>query len=107
MVFTYVASAIAAGGGEPRRDAGELGLCGVAAALANGMRPMTLARMLVAYGSGHEEARALVKEVLDRLQVGPAALFSTLGRTGARGIETVLLARRLRSANAQIRALAR
>jgi Ni,Fe-hydrogenase I large subunit len=33
--------------------------------------------------------------VLDRLQVGPAALFSTLGRTGARGIETVLLSRRL------------
>ncbi|MBI4503334.1 MAG: nickel-dependent hydrogenase large subunit [Gemmatimonadetes bacterium] len=61
-------------------------------------RPMEvgpLARMLVAYGSGHEEARELVKEVLDRLQVGPAALFSTLGRTGARGIETVLLARRL------------
>ncbi|HET7789515.1 MAG TPA: nickel-dependent hydrogenase large subunit [Gemmatimonadales bacterium] len=54
-----------------------------------------LARMLVAFASGHEEARVLVKEVLDRLQVGPAALFSTLGRTGARGIETVLLARRL------------
>ncbi|HEX9279982.1 MAG TPA: nickel-dependent hydrogenase large subunit [Gemmatimonadales bacterium] len=61
-------------------------------------RPMEvgpLARMLVAFGRGHPEARALVKEVLDRLQVGPAALFSTLGRTGARGIETVLLARRL------------
>ena len=61
-------------------------------------RPMEvgpLARMLVAYGSGHEGARALVKEVLDRLEVGPAALFSTLGRTAARGIETVLLARRL------------
>jgi len=54
-----------------------------------------LARMLVAFASGHEEARFQVKEVLDRLQVGPAALFSTLGRTGARGIETVLLARRL------------
>ena len=54
-----------------------------------------LARMLVAYGSGHEEARALVTEVLSRLGVGPAALFSTLGRTAARGIETVLLARRM------------
>jgi [NiFe] hydrogenase large subunit/hydrogenase large subunit len=54
-----------------------------------------LARMLVAYGTGHEEARELVKEVLDRLEVGPSALFSTLGRTGARGIETVLLARRM------------
>ncbi len=61
-------------------------------------RPMEvgpLARMLVAYASGHEEARALVGEVLSRLNVGPAALFSTLGRTAARGIETVLLARRM------------
>jgi [NiFe] hydrogenase large subunit/hydrogenase large subunit len=61
-------------------------------------RPMEvgpLARMLVAYGAGHRDVRVMVKEVLDRLQVGPAALFSTLGRTGARGIETVLLARRL------------
>lgn len=61
-------------------------------------RPMEvgpLARMLVAYASGHEEARDLIKELLDRLEVGPAALFSTLGRTGARGIETVLLSRRL------------
>jgi len=54
-----------------------------------------LARMLVAFASGHEGVRAQVKEVLDRLEVGPAALFSTLGRTGARGIETVLLSRRL------------
>ena len=37
----------------------------------------------------------MVKEVLGRLQVGPEALFSTLGRVAARGIETVLLARRM------------
>jgi [NiFe] hydrogenase large subunit/hydrogenase large subunit len=54
-----------------------------------------LSRMLVAYGSGHEEVREMVKAVLDTLQVGPAALFSTLGRTAARGMETVLLARRM------------
>jgi [NiFe] hydrogenase large subunit/hydrogenase large subunit len=54
-----------------------------------------LARMLVAYGRGHADVRAIVKEVMDRLNVGPAALFSTLGRTAARGMETVLLARRL------------
>jgi hydrogenase large subunit len=54
-----------------------------------------LARALVAYGAGHADVRELVKEVLDRLQVGPAALFSTLGRTAARGLETVLLARRM------------
>ncbi|MDX1578890.1 MAG: nickel-dependent hydrogenase large subunit, partial [Gemmatimonadota bacterium] len=61
-------------------------------------RPMEvgpLARMLVAYASGHEGAQELVGEALGRLEVGPEALFSTLGRTAARGIETVLLARRL------------
>jgi len=61
-------------------------------------RPMQvgpLARMLVAYGSGHAEAKDLVGAALGKLNVGPAALFSTLGRTAARGIETVLLARRM------------
>jgi hydrogenase large subunit len=61
-------------------------------------RPMEvgpLARMLVAYASGHEGAKALVGEVLGKLGVGPAALFSTLGRTAARGIETMLLADRM------------
>jgi [NiFe] hydrogenase large subunit/hydrogenase large subunit len=42
-----------------------------------------LARMLVAYASGHEEARAVIGDALGRLNVGPAALFSTLGRTAA------------------------
>jgi len=54
-----------------------------------------LARMLVAYAAGHNEVREMVKAVLDTLGVGPAALFSTLGRVAARGMETVLLARRL------------
>jgi Ni,Fe-hydrogenase I large subunit len=54
-----------------------------------------LARMLVGFASGHEEIQEVVKEVLDRLKVGPAVLFSTLGRTAARGIETLLLARRM------------
>ena len=61
-------------------------------------RPMEvgpLARMLVAYASGHADVREVVDEALGRLEVGPAALFSTLGRTAARGVETVLLARRL------------
>lgn len=61
-------------------------------------RPMEvgpLARMLVGYASGHEDVQGLVNEALGRLEVGPEALFSTLGRTAARGIETVLLARRL------------
>jgi Ni,Fe-hydrogenase I large subunit len=54
-----------------------------------------LARMLVAYAAGHEEAKAVVGEALGKLGVGPAALFSTLGRTAARGVETLLLARRM------------
>ncbi len=61
-------------------------------------RPMQvgpLSRMLVAYASGHEEAKALVGEALGKLGVGAPALFSTLGRTAARGIETVLLARQM------------
>jgi len=61
-------------------------------------RPMEvgpLARMLVAYASGHEDVRGMVDEALGKLEVGPEALFSTLGRTAARGMETVLLSRRL------------
>jgi hydrogenase large subunit len=54
-----------------------------------------LARMLVAYASGHQGAREVIGEALGKLKVGPAALFSTLGRTAARGVETVLLARKL------------
>jgi Ni,Fe-hydrogenase I large subunit len=54
-----------------------------------------LARALVAYASGHQDMKAIVGEALGKLGVGPAALFSTLGRTAARGAETVLLARRM------------
>jgi hydrogenase large subunit len=54
-----------------------------------------LARMLVAYASGHERVKALVGMVLDKLGVGPEALFSTLGRVAARGIETALLVDKL------------
>ncbi len=61
-------------------------------------RPMEvgpLARMLVAYARGHERVRELVGMVLERLKVGPEALFSTLGRTAARGIETLVIAEQL------------
>jgi Ni,Fe-hydrogenase I large subunit len=54
-----------------------------------------LARMLVAYGSGHSRVQELVGVVLERLEVGPEALFSTLGRTAARGIETLVIAEQL------------
>ncbi len=54
-----------------------------------------LARMLVAYGRGHGRVQELVGAVLGKLEVGPAALFSTLGRVAARGIETQVLAERM------------
>ncbi len=53
-----------------------------------------LARMVIGYASGHQEIQQTVNFVLEKLGVGPEALFSTLGRTAARGIETLLLARK-------------
>jgi Ni,Fe-hydrogenase I large subunit len=54
-----------------------------------------LARLLVAYASGHKEAKQAVNGVLAKLKVGPEALFSTLGRTAARGIESSMIAAKL------------
>lgn len=54
-----------------------------------------LARMLVAYASGHARVREVVGQVLKELDAGPEALFSTLGRVAARGIETLLIAEQL------------
>ncbi|MDD2366650.1 MAG: nickel-dependent hydrogenase large subunit [Desulfuromonadaceae bacterium] len=51
-----------------------------------------LARILVAYASGHKETKAVVDLVLGKLGVGADALFSTLGRTAARGIDCLLIA---------------
>jgi hydrogenase large subunit len=51
-----------------------------------------LSRMLVAFASGHQEVKEAVTGVLKQLNVPVAALFSTLGRTAARGIETQLIA---------------
>jgi Ni,Fe-hydrogenase I large subunit len=61
----------------------------------NAMEVGPLARMLVAYASGHERVQAVVNAVLDTLGVGPEVLFSTLGRTAARCIETVVTAEKL------------
>jgi hydrogenase large subunit len=54
-----------------------------------------LARMLVAYASGHPGVEAVVNSVLETLEAGPEALFSTLGRTAARGVETLVIAGQL------------
>lgn len=54
-----------------------------------------LSRMLIAYASGHARVKELVGTVLKQLNVGPEALFSTLGRVAARGIETLVLAEKI------------
>ncbi len=54
-----------------------------------------LSRMLIAYASGHQRIKEVIDGVLKKLQVGPAALFSTLGRTAARGVETLVTAEML------------
>jgi Ni,Fe-hydrogenase I large subunit len=54
-----------------------------------------LARMLVAYASGHPRVKEVVDTVLNKLGAGPEALFSTLGRTAARGVETLVIAEQL------------
>ncbi len=51
-----------------------------------------LAHCLVAYARGQKEVVAAVNYVLGVLGVGPEALFSTLGRTAARGIEALVTA---------------
>jgi hydrogenase large subunit len=50
-----------------------------------------LARVLVAYAKGNTEVKDLVGFVLKKLDVPVTALFSTLGRTAARGVETLLV----------------
>ena len=51
-----------------------------------------LARMVVAYAAGHPQVRQAIDGALASLQVGTDALFSTLGRVLARGVETALIA---------------
>ncbi len=51
-----------------------------------------LARVLVMYASGHKQTQDLTNFVLKQLGAPLEAVFSTLGRTAARGIETVVFA---------------
>jgi hydrogenase large subunit len=56
----------------------------------NAMEVGPLARLLVAYASGHTDVQELVKGTLGKLGVPVDALFSTLGRTAARGLDAAL-----------------
>ena len=59
----------------------------------NAMEVGPLARALVGYAKGNAEVKEGVDEALKKLDVPITALFSTLGRTAARGLETRLIAR--------------
>ena len=54
----------------------------------NAMEVGPLARYLVAYARGKEDIKAQVDGLLAELDLPIAALFSTLGRTAARGLES-------------------
>jgi [NiFe] hydrogenase large subunit len=54
-----------------------------------------LARALVAYTSGVKEFKEVIDNVLQKLDIPVEALFSTLGRTAARGIETLVIGQKM------------
>ncbi len=51
-----------------------------------------LARVLLMYANGHKQTKELVDYTLKTLDVPVTALFSTLGRTAARGLESKVIA---------------
>jgi [NiFe] hydrogenase large subunit len=56
-----------------------------------------LTRVLVAYAKGHKDIKPAVDNVLKTLGVPPTALFSTLGRTAARGIEAMAIGQQMQT----------
>ncbi len=50
-----------------------------------------LARVLMLYARGHAQTKELVDMTLNRLEIPVTALFSTLGRTAARTLETKII----------------
>jgi hydrogenase large subunit len=58
----------------------------------NAMEVGPLARVLMLYAKGHDQTKELVNMTLNKLDVPVQALFSTLGRTAARGLETKVIA---------------
>jgi hydrogenase large subunit len=56
-----------------------------------------LARYIIGYARGHEEIKAQVDSVLKTLDVPVTALFSTLGRTAARGLEASWSAHKMKT----------
>ena len=56
----------------------------------NPMEVGPLARLVVSYAAGHADVKEVVGATLGKLGVPVGALFSTLGRTAARGIDAAL-----------------
>jgi hydrogenase large subunit len=54
-----------------------------------------LSRMLIAYASGHERVQHWVNAALGALNADASVLFSTLGRTAARCVESLVIAEQL------------
>jgi [NiFe] hydrogenase large subunit len=50
-----------------------------------------LARILVAYANNHSEVKPLVDDTIKKLGIPLTSLFSTLGRTASRALETVII----------------
>jgi hydrogenase large subunit len=57
----------------------------------NAMEVGPLARVLMLYATGHEQTKELVGHTLRTLDVPVDALYSTLGRTAARALETKII----------------
>ncbi|MDF2947061.1 MAG: nickel-dependent hydrogenase large subunit [Bacillales bacterium] len=62
----------------------------------NSMEVGPLARIMIGYAAGREDIVNIVDDTLKKLQLPISALHSALGRTVARGLETVLIAQWLR-----------
>ena len=63
----------------------------------NAMEVGPLARMVIAYAKGDPGVKELIDKTLKTLDVPITALFSTLGRTAARGLECLWAAQKLRA----------
>lgn len=66
-----------------------------------------LARMTVAYVKGHRSVKDKVDQVLHKLKAKPTILFSTLGRTAARGVEAWVMSDYLADAYERVVSLIR
>lgn len=61
-----------------------------------------LARTLIAYASGNEQVKKIVDDVLGKLSLPPAALYSTMGRIAARALEAEIMVGQLSGWVAQL-----